>query len=66
MDDFIEEVAEKAHPGLYKCDVCNFKTDVETEIKNHTNVKHIENIKGLCCEKCNITWKTNEHVNGHL
>ena len=66
MDDFIEEVAEKAHAGLYKCDVCNFRTDDETEMKNHTNVKHIKNTKSLHIEKCNISFGTNEDLNGHL
>ena len=66
MDDSIEEIAEKAHTCLYKCDDCNFRTDVETEMKNHLNVKHIENITGLHCEKCNITCRTNEDLKGHL
>ena len=66
MNDSFEEIAENANTGLYKCDDCYFRTDVEAEMKNHTNIKHIKNIKGLHCEKCNITCRTNEDLKGHL
>ena len=66
VNNSIEEVAEKAHTGLYKCDDCNFKTDVETEMNNHTNMKHIENTKGIHCEKCNNTFRANQELKGHL
>ena len=41
--------------GLHKCDGCDFKTHIETEIMNHTQIKHIYPTKGSNWEKCNLT-----------
>ena len=43
-------------------DDCDFGTDVETEMKNHTQINHIELTEGCQCEKFNITLDTNDSL----
>ena len=56
----------KKTEGIYKCDDCDFQTDVETEMKNHTQIKHIDPTEGCHCRKCNLTLDTNDSLKRHL
>ena len=56
----------KKTDGINKCDDCDFQTDVETEMENHTQIKHIDPTEGCHCEKCNLTLDTNDSLKSHL
>ena len=62
----IKEEKEKKPKGAYKesstnnrdiddfffCDLCRYKCQKESILKNHKNIKHVINAKALKCNKC--------------
>ena len=48
----------------FACEKCNFKTDHQTNFKNHVNAVHL-GIRAYQCDTCKISFTQRSHLNTH-
>jgi hypothetical protein len=64
---FFNKVKMAAKPSAknFKCEICDYSTQNQARLKQHTNLVHL-NMKNFKCTQCSSKFGTNSHLKSHI
>jgi KRAB domain-containing zinc finger protein len=59
------KMADKPSAKNFKCEICDYSTQKQADLKRHTNLVHL-NMKNFKCTQCSSKFGTNSSLKRHI